>query len=115
MKRPATLALRCWSVSLRLGSELIPRATHSLPPSGADPCADVERLLKAGASPNIVDADGTPALMAATLFGGADLVKLLLDRGADPNRTGSGGHHRVDVGGSQPGESAATRRGTVRM
>ncbi|HZL95000.1 MAG TPA: hypothetical protein VFB99_15200, partial [Vicinamibacterales bacterium] len=31
--------------------------------------ADVGRLLKAGASPNIVDADGTPALMAATLFG----------------------------------------------
>jgi ankyrin repeat protein len=53
--------------------------------------AEVERLLKAGANPNIADADGTPALMAATLFGGADLVKLLLDRGADPNRSGVGG------------------------
>ena len=53
--------------------------------------ADVDRLLKAGASPNIVDADGTPALMAATLFGDTALVKLLLERGADPNRTGAGG------------------------
>jgi ankyrin repeat protein len=53
--------------------------------------ADSDRLLKAGASPNIVDADGTPALMAATLFGDAGLVKLLLDRGADPNRAGVGG------------------------
>ena len=53
--------------------------------------ADVERLLAAGTSPNIVDADGTPALMAATLFGDASLVKLLLERGADPNRTGVGG------------------------
>jgi ankyrin repeat protein len=52
---------------------------------------EVERLVKAGASPDVVDADGTPALMAATLFGGADLVKLLLDRGADPNRPGPGG------------------------
>jgi len=53
--------------------------------------AETDRLLKAGANPNVVDADGTPAIMGATLFGGADLVKLLLDRGADPNRTGVGG------------------------
>jgi ankyrin repeat protein len=53
--------------------------------------AETDRLLKAGANPNVVDAGGTPALMGATLFGGADLVKLLLDRGADPNRSGVGG------------------------
>src|SRR5688572_16865423 len=53
--------------------------------------ADTERLLKAGANANLVDADGTPALMAATLFGGADLVRLMLERGADPNRSGVGG------------------------
>ena len=53
--------------------------------------ADVDRLLKAGADANGVDAEGTPALMVATLFGGTDLVTLLLDRGADPNRPGPGG------------------------
>ena len=53
--------------------------------------ADVDRLLKGGASPNVADADGTPGLMAATLFGDASLVKLLLERGADPNRAGVGG------------------------
>jgi ankyrin repeat protein len=53
--------------------------------------ADVERLLKAGTNPDIVDGDGTPAIVAATLFGGADLVKHFLARGADPNRTGSSG------------------------
>ncbi len=53
--------------------------------------AEVERLLKAGTNPDIVDGDGTPAIVAATLFGGADLVKHFLARGADPNRTGSSG------------------------
>jgi ankyrin repeat protein len=48
-------------------------------------------LLKAGVSPNVADADGVPALMAATLFADADTVELLLSRGADPNRTGPGG------------------------
>jgi N-acyl-D-amino-acid deacylase len=53
--------------------------------------SDVERLLKAGVSPNVADADGVPALMAATLFADADTVEFLLSRGADPNRTGPGG------------------------
>jgi ankyrin repeat protein len=53
--------------------------------------ADVERLLKAGVSPDVTDPDGVPALMAATLFANADVVELLLTRGADPNRTGPGG------------------------
>jgi ankyrin repeat protein len=57
--------------------------------SGSAP--EVERQLKAGASPDAVDVDGTPAIMAATLFGDAGLVEFLLDRGADPNRRGPGG------------------------
>ena len=52
---------------------------------------DVERLLKSGVSPNIVDAEGTPALMAATLFAGVDMVELLLTRRADPNRADASG------------------------
>ncbi len=46
---------------------------------------DVERLLARGASPNAVDADGTPALMMAALFADAGTMDVLLERGADPN------------------------------
>jgi N-acyl-D-amino-acid deacylase len=53
--------------------------------------AEVERQLRAGVTPDVTDADGTPALMAAALFGGADMVKALLDRGADVNRSGPAG------------------------
>ena len=48
-------------------------------------------MLASGASPNAVDAEGTPALMAATLFADADMVELLLKRGADPNQTDASG------------------------
>src|ERR1700745_532675 len=53
--------------------------------------ADVERLLKNGADPRVVDAEGTPALMAAALFGNAQMVEVLLRHGADPNQTGPAG------------------------
>jgi ankyrin repeat protein len=53
--------------------------------------SDVARALANGASVNAVDADGVPALMAATLFADAQMVELLLTRGADPNRTGPAG------------------------
>jgi ankyrin repeat protein len=45
----------------------------------------VKRLLNQGVDANAQDSEGTPALMAATLYAGADCVKLLLDRGANPN------------------------------
>jgi ankyrin repeat protein len=51
--------------------------------------AGVKRPLGGGASLNERDAGGTPALMAATPYAGADCVKLLLDSGADPNGTNS--------------------------
>src|SRR5713101_4306350 len=50
--------------------------------------AAVKSLLGRGTSR---DADGVPALMAATLFAGADCLALLLERGASPNAvTGDG-------------------------
>src|SRR5215475_11186305 len=53
--------------------------------------AAVKRLLDRGISADSRDADGVPALMAATLFARADCVALLLDRGASPNAaTGDG-------------------------
>lgn len=53
--------------------------------------AAVERLLSRGLSPNVKDEEGTPALMAATLFAGADCLELLLKHGADPNQTDAAG------------------------
>jgi len=51
----------------------------------------VKSLLRRGANPNAVDADGTPALMAATLYAGADSLQLLLDAGANPNTANAAG------------------------
>ena len=53
--------------------------------------ADVERALGRSASVDALDADGVPALMAAVLFGDADMVAVLLKHGADVNRTGPAG------------------------
>jgi ankyrin repeat protein len=50
--------------------------------------AGVKRLLT---DANAQDAEGTPALMAAVLYAGADCVKLLLDRGANPNARNAAG------------------------
>src|SRR5579872_1425263 len=46
--------------------------------------AAVKRLLVSGVSADSRDGDGVPALMSAVLFARADCVRLLLDRGADP-------------------------------
>src|SRR5262245_2636974 len=51
----------------------------------------VQRLLERGADASAIDADGTPAIMAATLFGDAKLVELLLSHGADVNRADKSG------------------------
>jgi ankyrin repeat protein len=51
----------------------------------------VSRLLRQQVNPNAEDADGTPALMAATLYAGADSVRALLDHHADANKTNRSG------------------------
>jgi len=53
--------------------------------------SEVERLLKSGVSPDIADSEETPALMAAALFADARMMELLLQHGADPNRSGPAG------------------------
>jgi len=83
------MTLRRWLLALVFASALCAAETppaellfQALQKSNA---AAVNRLLDGGADPNARDADGTPSLMAAVLYAGADCVKLRLDRGADPN------------------------------
>src|SRR5215831_10026151 len=49
--------------------------------------AAVKRLLDGGIDANAKDPDGTPAVMAATLFADSQTIRLLLDHGAGPNAT----------------------------
>ena len=51
----------------------------------------ISRALASGISARAVDGNGTPALMSATSFCDAAVLKLLLDRGADPNATNKAG------------------------
>lgn len=52
---------------------------------------EIRRSLDGGISATSIDGNGTPALMTATLFGDVAAMKLLLDRGADPNMTDKAG------------------------
>ena len=75
-------------LALLLGAGAVDAAPAAEPLFQAIQKADaaaMKRLLAAGVSPNARDAEGTPALMAATLYGGAEGLKVLLEHGADPN------------------------------
>ena len=89
------MTARPWIVALLLASGLSVAQTPGeaslfLAIRKADTAA-AKRLLDQGMSADSKDNEGTPALMAATLYSSADLVKLLLDRGANPNVTNTVG------------------------
>ena len=89
------MTARPWIVALLLASGLSVAQTPGeaslfLAIRKADTAA-AKRLLDQGMSADSKDSEGTPALMAATLYSSADLVKLLLDRGANPNVTNAVG------------------------
>lgn len=55
------------------------------------PVAFIEKLIKAGSNPNYGDAGGFPSIIAALSTNRQDkleIVQVLLDHGADPNRRG---------------------------
>jgi ankyrin repeat protein len=90
-------ALTLWAVflpRLRFGEEeerLFRAARHG-------DVAGVERSLSAGAKVNAVSpVDGKSALFRAAVFGYADVVRALLEHGADAAARGSDGRTALDV------------------
>jgi len=60
--------------------------------------AGVEHALKAGASlVHTAPIDRKTALFRAAIFGHADVVRLLLERGADPDARSADGHSALEV------------------
>ena len=89
------MTVRLWIVALLFASGLSVAQTPGEAPlfqaiRKAD-TATAKRLLDQGVSADSKDSEGTPALMAATLYSNADLVNLLLNRGANPNVTNAVG------------------------
>jgi ankyrin repeat protein len=60
--------------------------------------ARVEALIRRGANPNIQDKTGMTALMAAASSGRLDMVRFLVDRGADVNGARQTRHDRAHGG-----------------
>jgi hypothetical protein len=60
--------------------------------------AAIEQALSAGASlAHTAPVDRKTALFRAAVFGHADVVRLLIERGADPNAVGADGRSALDV------------------
>ena len=57
--------------------------------------AEVQELLDEGVDPNMKDVAGDPVLIGAAWVGAADIVKLLLDRGANVNAVGCDGRNAL--------------------
>jgi len=84
------------------GAEPTPKALHVA--FAYRNAAAMSALVESGASPNITDATGATPLHAAAQLGDADLIRILLKKGADPNaktnkamagRGGGGGFRRI--------------------
>ncbi|PWU00289.1 MAG: hypothetical protein C5B51_25515 [Terriglobia bacterium] len=78
-------------VSLGLSSAAVPDPAALFQAIQKNDAAAVKRLLDNGLSPNVRDAEGTPAVMAAALYADAGCLQLLLDRGADSNLANTAG------------------------
>ena len=75
-----------------------------------------ERLLGAGADPDVVNKAGQTALMIAALFGRSAIVDQLVARGADPCLADAAGNSAVSVAAAQGNElmvARLTARGRV--
>jgi uncharacterized protein len=57
--------------------------------------SEVERLLNQGINPNVRDITGDPVIISAAWVGAADIVQLLIDRGADVNARGNDGNNAL--------------------
>jgi ankyrin repeat protein len=68
----------------------------------------VRSLLENGANVNESDNDGSTPLMFAAQHGYNDIVRLLLEKGADPARTGS--HGLSAIGFAQQNELVETEK-----
>ena len=71
-------------------------------------------LLKSGANLNAKAANGSTPLMMGAMFGTTEVVKLLLDSGADPTLKNAGGQTALDyaTNGSRPDAIAMLRQAT---
>ena len=56
---------------------------------------EVRRILDRGVDPNIRDITGDPIIVSAAWVGAADIVELLLARGADANAAGQDGKNAL--------------------
>ncbi len=85
-------------------------ATRSSRRSSAELSATLRGCSTRVSSPNLVDAEGVPALMAATLFADARMVDAAAEARRRSESSRPGRHHGADVGRSQRGEGPAARR-----
>jgi ankyrin repeat protein len=90
-----TMSTRAWVLSLLLVFRVFgverPSAESLFQAIQKADTATVKNLLSHGVSPEVRDAEGNPAVMAAALYADADCVRALLEAGANANAANSAG------------------------